>query len=151
MCPQHRRDLPPAPSQALTSNGGERTGALSRRKFLGMSGAGALAASTLGWLLATPSAQASPRSDPYDIATWEALAGSRLVLRTALEEQSVVARYPVRGYGRGYTVVLCDEGIAGHARDFHDGTCDLEHDSTGRFPLFVVSGGPGRYVATFNN
>jgi len=150
MSPQQPRVPAPPPSRALTRSGGERT-ALSRRKFLGMSGAGALAASTLGWLLAPPSAQASPRNDPYDIATWEALAGSRLVLRTGSEEQTVVARHPARGYGRGYTVVLSDEGIVGHATAFHDGTYELEHDSIGRFPLFVVSGGPGRYVATFNN
>jgi hypothetical protein len=116
-----------------------------------MSGAGALAASTLGWLLAPPSAQASPRDDPYDIATWEALAGSRLTLRTATEEQAVVAQKPARGYGRAYTVVLTHEVNDSHATTFHQGSCWLQHDSTGHFLLFVVSGGPGRYVATFNN
>src|ERR1700733_2643180 len=102
---QHPRVPPAGPGRAVTRSGSERT-ALSRRKFLGMSGAGALVASTRGWLLAPRSAQASPRNNPYDLATWEALAGSRLTLRTASEEQTVVAHHPARGYGRAYTVVL---------------------------------------------
>jgi hypothetical protein len=147
---QHPRVPPAGPGRAMTRSGSERT-ALSRRKFLGMSGAGALVASTRGWLLAPTSAQASPRDNPYDLATWEALAGSRLTLRTAAGEQTVVAHHPARGYGRAYTVVLSHEVNGSHATTFRDGTYELDHDRTGRFLLFVVSGGPGRYVATFNN
>ena len=141
---------PPGPGQAVIGSGGELP-ALTRRRFLGMSGAGALMASAGGRLFAPTSAQASLRSDPYDIAMWEALAGARFTLRNALEERTVVAYHPVKGDGRSYTVVLGYEGILGQAKAFHDGTCELEHARTGRFPLFVVNGGPGRYVATFNN
>jgi hypothetical protein len=116
-----------------------------------MSGAGVLVASTAGRLLAPTAAEASPSNDPYDIATWEALAGERLTLRTASEQQTVVAHCPVKGAGRAYTVVLGHEGVMGHAKTSHDGTYELEHGRTGRFPLFVVSAGPGCYVATFNN
>jgi anaerobic selenocysteine-containing dehydrogenase len=124
---------------------------LSRRKFLGMSGAGVLAASTGGWLLAPTAAEASPRSGPYDFATWEALAGERLTLRTASEQRTVLAHCPVKGVGRAYTVVLGHEGVMGDAKTLHDGTYELDHGRTGSFLLFVVSAGPGRYVATFNN
>jgi hypothetical protein len=116
-----------------------------------MSGAGALVASAPGWLLAPTSAQAGPQNDPYDIATWEALAGARLTLRSASEQHSVVAHRPVQSAGRSYTVVLGHEGNSGYAGTFQDGTYELEHGCTGCFPLFVVNGGPGRYVATFNN
>jgi hypothetical protein len=109
-----------------------------------MSAAGALVASARGWLFAPTSAQATPRDDPYDIATWEALAGARFTLGGPLDERTVVAHHPVKGAGRSYTVVLGYEGISGHAKTSQDGTYELEHDRTGRFPLFVVNGGPGR-------
>ncbi len=125
--------------------------ALSRRKFLGMSVAGVLVASTAGPLLAPTAAEAGSSSDPYDFATWEALAGERLTLRTASEQENVVAHCPVRGVGRAYTVVLGHEGVLGQAKTLPDGTYELEHGRTGRFPLFLVSAGPGRYLATFNN
>ena len=48
-------------------------------------------------------------------------------------------------------MVLEQEGVVGHGKTLHDGTYELEHGRTGRFPLFVVSTGTGRYVATFNN
>lgn len=48
-------------------------------------------------------------------------------------------------------MVLGYEGISGHAETSQDGTYELEHDRTCRFRLFVVNGGPDRYVATFNN
>jgi hypothetical protein len=82
---------------------------------------------------------------------WEALAGARLTLRTGPEEQSVVAHGPVKGTGRAYTVVLRHEVILGHDHTLRDGTYELDHCRTGRFPLFVVSSGPGHYLATFNN
>jgi hypothetical protein len=134
----------------VIGSGGELP-ALSRRRFLSVSGAGALVVFAGGGLLAPASAQASPRDDPYDIATWEALAGARLTLRTASEERAVVAGPPLKGAGRAYSVVLGPEATLGHAEALHDGTYVLEHERTGRFPLFVVDGGPGRYVATFNN
>ncbi len=141
---------PHVPDRAVTGPGGDGP-ALSRRKFLGRSGAAVLAASTGGWLLAPTAAEASPRNDPYDIATWEALSGERLTLWTASGQETVVAHHPRKGVGRAYSVVLGQEGVTGRAITLHDGTYELEHGRTGRFPLFVVSNGTGRYVATFNN
>ncbi len=70
-----------------------------------------------GWrLLAPAAAEASPNSDPYDFATWEALAGERLTLRTASEQQTVVAHCPVKGTGARFTVVLGHEGIMSDAK-----------------------------------
>jgi hypothetical protein len=109
-----------------------------------------LVAST-GWgLLAATTAPAGTRDDPYEVATWEALAGSRLVLRAAAGKQAVVAQRPRPGAGGAFTVVLAHENTWADAGTLPDGTYELEHDRTGRFPLFVVNAGPGRYVATFN-
>ena len=125
--------------------------AFNRRRFLGLGGAGILLASTGGRLFAATTSEGDLRSDPYNIATWEALAGSRLTLRAGAEEQTVVAHSPVKGAGGAYTVVLAQERIFANTNTLRDGTYQLEHGRTGRFQLFVVSAGPGRYVATVNN
>jgi hypothetical protein len=140
----------PLSARSVSGTGGGLP-AFSRRKFLGMSGTGVLVASTPGWLFAPTPARASGRCDPYDIATWQALAGARLTLRQGSDERSVVAHHPVKGSGHSYTVVLGCEGAGGHPQTSHDGTYELDHELTGRFLLFVVDGGPGRYVATFSN
>lgn len=56
------------------SGGGSGTGSLSRRRFLGISFAGALAASAGGRLVSPTSSEARRRDDPYDFSTWEAFA-----------------------------------------------------------------------------
>jgi hypothetical protein len=125
---------------------------LSRRKFLALGGTGMLFASTGAWQLASTTAEACPTNDPYDIATWEALAGARLTLRAGAEEETVVAHRPVKGAGRAYTVLLlAQRSNLAKATALPDGTYELEHGHTGRFPLFVVGAGPGCYVATFNS
>ena len=120
-----------------------------------------MAASTGGWLLAPATAQASSRNDPYrndpySIATWEALAGAGLTLRAGVEEHTVVAQRPVKGVGRAYSVTLVRDSILANTNALADGTLadgtyELEHGYTGRFPLFIVNAGRDRYVATFNN
>ena len=64
-----------------------------------MSGAAVLAASTGGWLLAPTAAEASPSNDPYDIATWKALAGERLTLRAHLSSRPSWPTAPLRASG----------------------------------------------------
>ena len=150
MVRQRHRVAPPASARAVTGRRAQGP-VLTRRRFLGVGGAGALMASTGGWLLAPTAAQASSGNDPYSIATWEALAGARLTLRAGAGEQTVVAHRPVKGAGRAYSVVLAGESILADTDALADGTYELEHGCTGRFPLFVVNAGRGRYVATFNN
>ncbi len=101
------------------SGGGSGTGSLSRRRFLGISFAGALAASAGGRLVSPTSSEARRRDDPYDFSTWEALAARHLTLRDASGERTITAYRPVRGLGRAYTVVLRHDGTGRYVATFN--------------------------------
>ena len=95
--------------ERVTGPGGDEA-VLNRWRFLGTGGAAVPAVSRAD---GCSRPQQQERQPPTTILTTSppgpALAGKCLTLRTASEQETVMAQHPVKGVGRAYTVVLEQE------------------------------------------